>query len=64
MLVIKSDTTGLIADYNDCVSKVLQLFSSSVSTVHSNPTKNSHLFPWVSMLCISVQIEVLRLSLT
>jgi len=64
MLVIKSDTTELIAVYNGGASKMLKVFSSSVSTAYSHPTRSSHLFPWVSMLCIFVQMKVLRLSRT
>jgi len=62
MLVIKYDTTGLIADYSSRASEMLKLFSSSVSTAHSHPTRNIHLLLWDSMFYISVQMEVLRLK--
>lgn len=64
MLVIKSDTTGLISDYNGRASTMLKVFSSSVNTTHSHPNRNSRLFLSVSMLCTSVQVEVLQLSRT
>lgn len=44
MLLINSDTTELIAVYNGHASKMIQVFSSSVGTAYSHPTRSSHLF--------------------
>jgi hypothetical protein len=62
---MKCDTTGLTADYNSRSSKMLKLLCRScVNTAYSKLTQNMDIFPCVSMLCFSVQTEVLLFSRT